>query len=85
MKSQRVQRLRVQVYFGTEPVQQEFYSDMQEVSKATGMSMSELAYISMTTGFYELRETLLKHQVPMAAGVQSKKPRPRPAIKTKKS
>ncbi len=83
MKSKVVKRpKRIQVYFGDDVL--EAYNDMQEVSKATRMSMSQLAFISCVTGFYELRESLLKHQVPQV-GVQSKKPRPRPATKTKKS
>ncbi len=77
MKSQKVQRLRVQVYFAADQIK--VYQGMEKICQATGLSMSELAYLCIVSKLEEqgLPDSLF--------AVSSKKPRPRPATKTKKS
>lgn len=60
MKSKQVSHpLRVQMYFSQDTL--EVYEDLKRVAKATGLSLSDVAYIGFVTGFPLVKEGLMKN------------------------
>lgn len=56
----RVMPPSVQMYFSQDTL--EVFEDLKQVAKVTGLSRSDVAYVAFVTGFYQVKEGLLKHQ-----------------------
>lgn len=50
--------VRVAMYISKDNLQ--VYEDLKEVVRATGFSMSDVAYFAFVTGFYQMKEGILK-------------------------
>lgn len=62
MKSKQVKRVhsrRVQVYFSSDAV--EVLEEVRQISKATGLSLSDVVYVGFITGFPLIKDGMMKN------------------------
>jgi len=59
MSTKRIKPASVQMYFSQDTL--EVFEELKQVAKATGLSYSDVAYVSFITGFPQVKEGLVKN------------------------